>query len=191
MHFLFSLLFLLSVVPTSTEISMLGMHIHDAEKVLEELKLDIVSKGKNMVKFKTENGNHFSITTEKGNIVYMENDWLQQPKSRGALITDFQFGLTSLKDIRTRFGTNGYTYKSNAAFTTDTHLVMFNCFELDSEKEEILVTITKIALKEEVTESNVASKLRLDAIILADKSYLDKIWGKEKTYDAKRKKVTL
>jgi hypothetical protein len=68
---------------------------------------------------------------------------------------------------------------------------MFNCFELDSEKEEILVTITKIALKEEVTESNVASKLRLDAIILADKSYLDKIWGKEKTYDAKRKKVTL
>jgi hypothetical protein len=68
---------------------------------------------------------------------------------------------------------------------------MFNCFELESENEEILVTITKIALNEEVTESNVASKLTLDALILADKSYLDKIWGKEKTYDTNRKKVKL
>jgi hypothetical protein len=53
------------------------------------------------------------------------------------------------------------------------------------------VTITKIAINEEVTESNVANKLTLDALILADKTYLDKIWGKEKTYDAKRKKVSL
>jgi hypothetical protein len=191
MHFLFSLLFFLSVIPASTEISMLGVKIHDSEKSMTEVKLDQVSKEKNMVKFKTENGNYFSITTEKGKVVYMENDWLQHPKGRGALITDFQFGRTTLKDIRARFGTNGYTYKSNAAFTTNTHLVMFNCFELDSENEEILVTITKIALNEEVTESNVASKLTLDALILADKSYLDKIWGKEKTYDAKGKKVSL
>ena len=160
---------------------MLGVKIHDPEKSIAQVKLGQVSKEKNMVKFKTENGK----------VVYMENDWLQHPKGRGALITDFQFGLTTLKDIRARFGTNGYTYKSNAAFTTDTHLVMFNCFELESENEEILVTITKIALNEEVTESNVASKLTLDALILADKSYLDKIWGKEKTYDTKRKKVKL
>jgi hypothetical protein len=69
--------------------------------------------------------------------------------------------------------------------------VTFNCFELDSENEEILVTITKIPLNVEVSEFNVASKLTLDAIILADKTYLDKIWGKEKSHDAKRKKVSL
>ena len=191
MNFLFSLVFFLSVIPASTEISMLGVQIHDPEKSIAQVKLGQVSKEKNMVKFKTENGNDFSITTENGKVVYMENDWLQHPESRGALITDFQFGRTTLKDIRARFGTNGYTYKSNAAFTTDRHLVMFNCFELDSKNEEVLVTITKIALNEEVTESNVASKLTLDALILADKSYLDKIWGKEKTYDTKRKKVKL
>jgi len=191
LNFLFSLVFFLSVIPASTEISMLGVQIHDPEKSIAQVKLGQVSKEKNMVKFKTENGNDFSITTENGKVVYMENDWLQHPESRGALITDFQFGRTTLKDIRARFGTNGYTYKSNAAFTTDRHLVMFNCFELDSKNEEVLVTITKIALNEEVTESNVASKLTLDALILADKSYLDKIWGKEKTYDTKRKKVKL
>jgi hypothetical protein len=179
------------VIPASTEISMLGVKIHDPEKSITQVKLGQVSKEKNMVKFKTENGNDFSITTENGKVVYMENDWLQNPKSREALITDFQFGKTTLKDIRARFGTNGYTYKSNAVFTTNTHLVMFNCFELESENEEILVTITKIALNEGVTEENVARKLTLDAIILADKNYLDKIWGKEKTYDTKRKKVKL
>lgn len=170
---------------------MLGIKIHDSEKSISLVKLDQVSIEKNMVKFKTENGNHFSITTEKGKVVYMENDWLQHPKNRGALITDFQFGKTTLKDIRARFGTNGYTYKSNAVFTTNTHLVTFNCFELDSENKEILVTITKIALNEEVAKFNVASKLTLDAIILADKNYLDKIWGMEKTNDPKRKKVKL
>jgi hypothetical protein len=184
-------LLLLSVIPASSEISMLGVKIHDPEKSIAQVKLGQVSKEKNMVKFKTENGNDFSITIEKGKIVYMENDWLQNPKSREALITDFQFGKTTLKDIRDRFSTNGFSYKRTAAMKTKTHLVMFNCFELESENEEILVTITKIALNDEVTEENVARKLTLDAIILADKNYLDKIWGKEKSHDLKRKKVSL
>jgi len=65
---------------------------------------------------------------------------------------------------------------------------MFNCFEFDSKNNEILVTITKILLDEDVTEENVARKLKLDALIIADKTYLDKTWGKDKVFDMNYKK---
>lgn len=119
----------------------------------------------------------------------MENDWLQDAKSRQPLFSDFSFGQTTLKDVRNKFSTNGFTYKSRSAFKTDTHLIMFNCFEFDSKNNEILVTITKISLDENVTEENVASKLKLDALIIADKTYLDKTWGKDKVFDNNYKKI--
>ena len=96
-----------------------------------------------------------------------------------------------IKDIRTKLGTNGFTYKSRGAFTTETDLIEFNCFEFDSPNKEVLVTITKISLKEDVTEENVASKLKLDALIIADKNYLDKTWGSEKLFDKNYKKIKL
>ena len=75
-------------------------------------------------------------------------------------------------------------------FVTETHLIMFNCFEFDSKNNEILVTITKIPLDEEdITLENVASKLKLDALIIAYKAYLDKIWGNAKTFDPNYKKT--
>jgi hypothetical protein len=176
------------IVPTG-EISMLGIKINDSKKSVENLTLEIVSNEKDMVKYKTENGNDFSVTFDKDKVVYMENDWLQDAKSRKPLFSEFSFGQTTLKDIRSKFSTNGFTYKSRSAFRTDTHLIMFNCFEFDSKNNEILVTITKISLDEEVTEENVASKLKLDALIIADKAYLDKTWGKDKVYDKNYKKI--
>jgi hypothetical protein len=176
------------IVPTG-EISMLGIKINDSKKSVENLTLEIISNDKDMVKYKTENGNDFSVTFDKDKVVYMENDWLQDAKSRKPLFSEFSFGQTTLKDIRSKFSTNGFTYKSRSAFKTDTHLIMFNCFEFDSKNNEILVTITKISLDEDVTEENVASKLKLDALIIADKAYLDKTWGKDKVYDKNYKKI--
>jgi len=68
---------------------------------------------------------------------------------------------------------------------------MFNCFEFESDNNEVLVTITKGSLKENLTEKNLSSKLKLDAIIIADRAYLDKIWGKAKSYDPNYHKITL
>lgn len=168
---------------------MFGIRINDSRKSLDNLKLKVVAKDERMIKYSTENGNDFSVTFDKGKVVYMENDWLQDPKSRQPLFSAFSFGQTTLKDIRSKFSTNGFTYKSRGSFKTDTHLIMFNCFEFDSKNNEILVTITKISLNEDVTEENVASKLKLDALIIADKAYLDKTWGKDKVFDKNYKKI--
>lgn len=192
---LLSLTLFFGTIWNATDTSMLGLKINDSEKAVEQIKLQIIASDKSsknqMVKFRTENGNDFSITTRKGKVVYMENDWLQNPQGRTPLITNFRFGETSLKDIRNSFGTNGFTYSDRSYLKTQTDLIMFNCFELDSPNNEVLVTITKISLNAEVTESNVAENLKLDALILSDSKFLDQLWGKKKVYDKNYKRIKL
>ncbi len=184
-----TLLITMAFLVPKRDISMSGVKINDSRKSLDNIKLKIVAKDENMIKYRTENGNNFSVTIDKDKVVYMENDWLQDSKSRQPLFSDFSFGLTTLKDIRNKFSTNGFTYRSRGAFTTDTDLIEFNCFEFDSENNEVLVAITKVSLKEDVTEENVASKLKLDALIIADKAYLERIWGEDKVFDRNYKKI--
>jgi hypothetical protein len=170
-------------------ISMLGIKIIDTKESLANIKLEIVAKDKDMVKYKTENSNDFSVTLDNDKVVYMENDWLQDVNSRLPLFSDFTFGKTTLKDIRSKFSTNGFTFKNRGYFKTETDLIMFNCFEFDSKNNEVLIAITKISLKEDVTEETVASKLKLEALIIADAEYLDRTWGKDKVFDTNYKKI--
>jgi len=171
------------------DVSMCGLKIGYNQKVLEYLKLQVEAKDADVVKFKTENGNDFSVTCQNGKIVFMENDWLQSNYARDPLYTDFQFGRTSLADIRREFGTNGFVYKSMAMFTSGDYLIGFNCFEFESPDNEILVLITRCPLSTNVSESAIAEKMMLDAIIIADKSYLDQEWGVNKIYDSNYKKI--
>jgi hypothetical protein len=182
-------IFLATPISPTTDISMLGLKIGSNRKSLDNIKLKVIAKEDDMVKFQTSGGNELSVTCEHGKIVYMENDWLQNPKARQPLFSDFQFGRTTLREIRKKMGTNGFTYKSRTAFNTDKDLIEFNCFEFDSPNNEILVTITKIALNVNVTEDNVADNLKIDAIIIADKSYCDRQWGSDKLYDENYKKI--
>lgn len=189
MKTLITLLLTFSCFYTANDISMAGLKIHDSKKTLESIKLELIAQDGDMTKYRTENGNDLSITTVKDKIVYMENDWLQDAKGKQPLFSDFVFGETTLKDIRKKFDTNGFTYKNQSVIKTETHLIMFNCFEFDSKSNEVLVTITKLSLDQEVTVEKVATSLKLDALIIAEKSYLDKLWGKEKAYDTNYKKI--
>lgn len=181
--------FLALISFTLSDISMFGLKIGDSQKLLDNIKLKVDGKEGNMIKFKTDNGNDFSVTCQKGKIVYMENDWLQDTNARHTLFSDFQFGYTTLRDIRKKFGTNGFVYNNRRPFTTDKDLIQFNCFEFDSPNNEILVVITKIPLIANVTEDNIADYCKLDAIIISDKSYLDSEWGNSKSYDQNYKKI--
>lgn len=69
-----------SFLLSSGEISMFGVKINDDQKSLENVNLERIAKEEKMQKFRTENGNDFSITVDKGKVVYMENDWLQDEK---------------------------------------------------------------------------------------------------------------
>lgn len=189
MKILLTMIFLAMMLLPAGDISMLEIKIGDSQKSLDKIKLKVEVREGDMIKFKTDNHNDFSVTCQKGKVVYMENDWLQDIKARQPLFSDFEFGQTTLRDIRKKFGTNGFTYKSRGPFTTDKYLIEFNCFEFDSPNDEILITITKMLLTANVTENSVADSLKLDAIIIAKKSYLDGEWGKEKLYDRNYKKI--
>lgn len=172
---------------------MMGIELYDTRESVENLNLPIVAEESGIVKYSTENGNELSVTFENDKVVYMENDWLLMDEGAEPLFTNFIFGETSIADIREEFRTNGFTYSNRLFASTETHLVAFNCFEFDSEKNEILVTITgvSIAEKDQVNENNLSDKLKLLAIIIADKNYLDKIWGEEKAFDENYRKIRI
>jgi hypothetical protein len=46
-----------------------------------------------------------------------------------------------------------------------------------------------LSLKANSTEDNVSDNLKLDAIIITSKNYLDKTWGEEKLFDPSYKKI--
>jgi hypothetical protein len=181
---------LLLILPLGS-ISMLGIELYDTRESVESLDLPIIGEESGIVKYRTKNGNDLSVTFENDKVVYMENDWLLSAGGSKPLFTDFIFGKTSIADIRNKFGTNGFTYSNRLFSSTNTHLVTFNCFEFDTNKNEVLVTITGIAIeeKDQVNENNISEKLKLLAIIIADKKYLDKIWGEEKAFDKNYKKI--
>lgn len=189
MNFTIVLLIALSGLLATTNIAMQGVKIGDEAKVLKSIPLKVVAKEKTMVKYRTENGNFLSISTLNGKVVYMENDWLQDFKATKPLFTDFEFGKTSLNDIRSKYGTNGFVHNHQGMMKTATDIVQFNCFEFDSPNNEVLVTITKTSLKADVNASNIADHAKLDALIIADKDYLESIWGKSKTFDQNYKKI--
>ena len=176
---------------STSSVSMLGIELYDTRESVENLNLPVVAEESGIVKYSTENGNELSVTFENEEVVYMENDWLLKEEGKEPLFTNFKFGETSIAQIRNEFGINGFTYSNRLYSATDTHLVTFNCFEIDSDKGEVLVTVTgvEIAKKDEVNESNISDKLKLLAIIIADKNYLDKIWGEEKSFDENYRKI--
>ncbi|MDP4221010.1 MAG: hypothetical protein Q8916_01050 [Bacteroidota bacterium] len=170
---------------SANEISMVGVKIHDHSTALKKIKLEVLAKDKKegMIKFRTENGNELSFTSKEGKVVYMENDWLHDDAADVPLFSNFRFGKTSLRDIRKTLGTNGFTHVEHAGFTSDKEAIEFNCFEFDSPNHEIFATVTTVPLGANVSEENVADSLKLAAVIIADKDYLDKIWGEKKVFD--------
>lgn len=45
---------------------MFGIKINDSRKSLDNLKLTVIAKDENMIKYRTENDNDFSVTFDKG-----------------------------------------------------------------------------------------------------------------------------
>lgn len=191
MKALLTILFISFISRQGNEISMHGIKINSSKSVLQKVDLKIDVSAENMTKYKTTNGNDLSVTTENGKVVYLENDWLHEKQGEKPLISNFIFGKTSLREIRKEFGTNGFTYPGRNDLITDTDIIEFNCFDLDSPNKEVIVMITKAHLKENLSEANLADHLKLEAIVLANKKYLNEIWGNKKVFDPNYKKIKL
>jgi tetratricopeptide (TPR) repeat protein len=102
------------------------------------------------------------------------------------------FGSVSLKDIRNKLGNNGFYFKGMRFSEIDEYLITFNCYELSDESETIAIFVTKLPLSTDtdgLQPSDISALVTLDGFILATRDYLESIWGKEKSFDPKYKKV--
>jgi hypothetical protein len=188
MNALWSVLICISLFSFEGDLSMHGVRIHDTKESLDSLNLEVVSKNDRVIEYIAPDGNGFSVQLDHGKVVYMENGWYEDESSTKPLFTNFEFGKTSLRDVRNYFGNYGFNHKRKIGFVTATDLIMYNCFELDPTKKEVLVTISRVSLKEDVNQETMPDKLKLDAVIIADRDYLDMRWGKEKVYESVAKK---
>jgi len=156
-----------------------------------------------MTKWELANGNYLSVTYDsvQDRILYMEIDWNQKSTGMSPGISDFIFGRSTLKQIRRRYGSNGFSYAKHMMFSLEDCLVTFNAFELKQTPTIVAVFITKLpheskrvidTLPDEKQMMGVIGEYsKLDAIAVADESYLDEIWGKEKLYDPKSYPIEL
>jgi len=186
---LIPLFILFFFIPSATDVSMAGLKINGPESSLKTIGLKEIAVGGGLHKFQTANGNELAVTIKSGKIVYIENDWKEGNTGSAPLISSFEFGKTSLKDIRDRLGCNGFSYKSRMYIKTASDLVMCNCFELNTPTGEVFAVFTRIPLTAKVTADNLATTAKLVGVLLARKDFLNQIWGEQKLYDPTVKKV--
>jgi hypothetical protein len=195
---------LTTLSPISFAQSIAGIHVGEPASVLGKLNLKPTARDHigpmDTVKYKLDNGNELSVTHESpaGRIVYLECDWNRNAVSVSADFPGFKFGVTTLEEIRIANGSNGFSFKSNAMNTARGELFTFNAYNIKEKPGLIAVFVTALNIAElrkrrnnkEPGAEDIAKSLKLDAVILAEETYLDGIWGKEKVYDKEAKPIS-
>jgi len=166
------------------DVQMAGLHVLDTKQKMEQvINYPVTYQDAKSVEYITDEGDYFTVTLDQGKVVYMENAWGESEESIKPLFTNFEFGKTTLRNVREEFCSNGYAYKRKMGFVTAKDFIMFKCFNLNPNSSEVLVTVFRVSLKEDTNSENIEDKMKLDAVILADRAYLDKKWGKEKVFE--------
>ena len=183
---------------------MAGIRIGEQASVLKKLNLEPIARDRmgslDTAKYRLANGNDLSVTyeTPAGRIVYLECDWNRNQEGAATDFPGFQFGTTTLEKIRLTNGSNGFSYKSNAMNRAGGVLFTFNAYTIKDKQGLVVVFVTSLNIAElrkrrdnnEPGSEDVARSLTLEAVILAEETYLDQIWGKEKVYDKEAKPIS-
>ncbi len=133
--------------------------------------------------------NDLSITayTRTRTVAHIENGWEGSPSGTRADFGGFRYGGTSLGDIRTALGSNGFAFTHAMMQPVATGLAMFNCYGIRNNKALDVCFVTLIPKTDTAAivrkQSSVGTSAHLVALILASDSYLGTIWGNAKSFD--------
>lgn len=166
----------------ATEVTVLGQPV-----ATESYKSFLVRK------WAFSNGNELSMATDsKDHIVYLESDWNGDDDATACDLPGLKFGVTTLSDIRKRFGSNGFTFKRReGTIQVPDGVVLMSSYEVGNA---VVTFITKVPVTGEqpapqaAPGSDIADRATLDAISISDPKYAESEWG-ERVYDPKYKKV--
>lgn len=184
-----------------------GVRIGAPIATLQRIGLQPIDRGGSgavkITKWKLDNGNELSVTYDsvQDRILYMEVDWNQKTSAMSVGIGKLVFGRSTLQQVRRLYKSNGFSYANHMMFEIEGDIVTFNAFELKRTPTLVVVFITKISAEtrrhistlpeEKQVLGEIGDHFKLDAIAVADESYLDEIWGSEKVYDPKSIAITL
>lgn len=145
-------------------------------------------------KWSVPDGDQFSATVDSaGRIVYLEADWTGKGDNTACDLPGLNFGVTTLAQIRTRLGSNGFGFQNRAGvIPTGMGVVMLNSYQVG----KVIVTFyTKVdeqkylLMKNSDPNSSIADYATLEAISLADLNYVKAAgWG-DMIYDPGYKDV--
>lgn len=150
-----------------------------------------------VVRWNLAGGDQVSVTSSAatGKIVFIESDWGENAADAATDIPGLTFGTTTLADIRSRFGSNGFGFKSNVVNVIDKNIVSFNCYQVGGDGDQVAVFVTTLPMSSvPIVDGEPAPKLgegRLDSVILASLAYLKEIWGEDRISDPGYRPITL
>lgn len=176
--------------------SLLNLRIGDdvSRLTLLDIKPSTVDtyKSFSVRKWTLSTGNDLSVTTSSsGGIVYLESDWNGRTADSACDLPGLKFGVTTLGDLRKRFGSNGFGFEHRPAIIQlQDGIAMTNSYEVGTN---IVTFITKVGteflrLKESGQSGSIADHASLDAISIAAVGYAKDEWG-DRIYDPNYKKI--
>jgi hypothetical protein len=151
-------------------------------------------KGMTVKRWHLPNGNELSVTVSAdGKIAYVESDWDGKSDDTASDLQGLHFGRTTLTELRKRFGSNGFGYKSRGSVVeTQDGIVMMNSYDAGGV---VITFYTKVnreefaRVKASGVDASPADYAKLDAISITDEAYAKKDqWG-DRVYDPAYKKI--
>ena len=164
----------------------LGWYRNKVDNFMSNVVIDNHIEEANASQFKLKNGNDLSITYHDSKVVFIELDWNGNNEKSDSGVLGFQFGKTTLNDIRQKAGNNGFAYEK---LLYSERVVMFNNYEITDHTDWIIVFISKPTELSGHAQEEIGNKVKLVSLILAKKEYLDSIWGEKKVFDSNYKPI--
>ncbi len=164
--------------------TLVGLKVGDASAELVRLGPSADTdtyKGMSLLRWNLPNGNELSVTLgESGKIVYLESDWDGKNDDVGCDLPGLHFGLTTLAELRKRFGSNGLGFEGRGpSIETPDGLVMMNSFEVGGSVITFYKKINRDEferLKATGADPSPADFAKLDAISIAADTYAKNEW---------------
>lgn len=130
-------------------------------------------------------GNAVSVTAspQTGSIMFIEEDWGGNAAAAASAVPGLGVGASTLADIRKKFGSNGFGFKSNAVTLRGEKIVSINCYQFAGKQNVVVALVTVLPISDVVGGMPQTGKGRLQAVILADLGYLQGIWGSDRLFD--------
>ena len=155
------------------------------------------------IKWELGNKNRFKVVynSTQDLILHIETEWGGGKEGKDVGISDFEYGKTTLQDIRDTFKSNGFSYAMKVMYEQEDGIVTLNAFELKNTPSIITVfkTFIPYSIKDEIDklseEKQVLGKIgkyfKLIGISVSDEDYLDTEWGRNKIYDPESSPISL